>query len=105
LRGDAAIFQRRQGVGDGIADLGAGIGALRIDQRNLVRRILDLLDHQHVARQPQFAFLGVDLGMNVSLAAVACPRRLGDGIFHRRDHDAAVDRFFARDGVRDLQQF
>src|SRR6202043_4146546 len=27
LRGDAAIFQRRQGVGDGVADLGAGIGA------------------------------------------------------------------------------
>ena len=68
-------------------------------------RILDLLDHQHVARQPQFALLGVDLGVHVGLAAVARPRRLGDGVFHRRDHDAAVDRFFARDRVGDLQQF
>jgi len=32
LGGDAAIFQRRQGVGDGVADLRAGIGALRVDQ-------------------------------------------------------------------------
>jgi hypothetical protein len=49
LRGDAAIFQRRQGIGDGVADLGAGIGALRIHQRNLVGVVFDLLDHQHVA--------------------------------------------------------
>ena len=62
-------------------------------------------DHQHVARQPQLALLGVDLGVNVGLAAVAGARRLGDGVFHRRDHDAAVDRFFARDRVCDLQQF
>src|SRR6185369_3894842 len=55
LRGDAAIFQRRQGVGDGVAHLGARVGALRVRQRNLVRGVLDLLDDQHVARQPQLA--------------------------------------------------
>jgi len=32
LRGDAAIFQRRQSVGDGVADLGARIGALGVNQ-------------------------------------------------------------------------
>ena len=105
LRGDAAIFQRRQGVGDGVADLGARIGALRVRQRNLVRGVLDLLDDQHVARQPQFALLGVDLGVNVGLAAVTGAGRLGDGVFHRSDHDPAVDRLFAGDRVCDLQQF
>src|ERR1700761_3381485 len=32
LGGDAAIFQRRQGGGGGVANLRAGIGALRVDQ-------------------------------------------------------------------------
>src|SRR5450432_2692368 len=32
LRGDAAIFQRRQGIGDGVADLRARIGALGVDK-------------------------------------------------------------------------
>ncbi|MGY2931470.1 hypothetical protein ACVWZ6_001072 [Bradyrhizobium sp. GM6.1] len=67
--------------------------------------VFDRLDHQHVARQPQLALLRVDLGVNVGLAAVAGPRRLGDGILHRRDDDAAVDRFLARNGVGDLKQF
>src|SRR4051812_8550977 len=105
LRGDAAIFQRRQGVGDGVADLGTGIGALRIYQRDLVGMVFDRVDHQHVARQPQLALLRVDLGVNIGLAAVTGPRRLGDGILHRRDDDAAVDRFLARNGVGDLKQF
>ena len=82
-----------------------GIGAAGVFQRDLVGGVLDLLDHQHVARQPELALLGVDLGVHVGLAAVTRPRRLGDGIFHRRDHDAAVDRFLARDGIRNLQQF
>ena len=80
LRGDAAIFQRRQRVGDGVADLRARIGAAGVFQRNLVRRVLDQLDHQHVARQPQLALLGVDFGVNVGFAAVAGAGRLGDGV-------------------------
>jgi hypothetical protein len=43
--------------------------------------------------------------VNVSLAAVAGPCRLGDGVLHRRDDDAAVDRFLPRDGIGDLEQF
>jgi hypothetical protein len=58
-----------------------------------------------MARQPQFALLGVDFGMDVGLAAVARPSRLGDGVFHRRDHDTAVDRLLTRNSVGDLQQF
>src|SRR6059036_2260247 len=60
-----AIFQRRQSVGDGIADLGARIGALRIIQRGLVRRVLDILDHQHVTGQRELARFGMDLGVHV----------------------------------------
>jgi hypothetical protein len=67
--------------------------------------VFDLVDHQHVARQPQLALLRVDLRVNVSLAAVTGPRRLGDGILHRCDDDAAIDRFLAGDGVGDLEQF
>src|SRR5208283_698044 len=52
-----------------------------------------------------FALLGVDLGMNVRFGPVARPRRLGDGVLHRGDHDATIDRFLARDRVCDLQQF
>ncbi len=32
LRGDTAIFERRQRVGDGVADLGAGIGSAGVFQ-------------------------------------------------------------------------
>ena len=49
LRGDAAVLQRRQRVGDGVADLRAGIEAAGVVDRNLVRRVLDQFDHQHVA--------------------------------------------------------
>ena len=49
--------------------------------------------------------LRMNLGMNVGLTAVPRPRRLGDRIFHRGDHDATVDGFFSRYCVRDLQQF
>jgi hypothetical protein len=43
--------------------------------------------------------------MHVGLAAVAGARRFRDRIFHRGNDDAAVDGFFACDGVGDLQQF
>src|SRR5205085_59912 len=79
LRGNAAVFERRQGVGNGVADLRSGIGAPGVFQGDLVGRILDLLDHEHVARQPQLALLGVDLGVNVGFAPVASARRFGDG--------------------------
>ena len=67
--------------------------------------VLDLVDHQQVAREPQLAGLGVDLGVDVGLAAVARARRLGDRVLHGGDDDAAIDRLLARDRVGDLQQF
>jgi len=105
LRGDAAVFERRQHVGDGVADLRAGVGALRARQRNLVRAVLDMLDDEHVAGQLQLAGLRVNLGMHIRLGTVAGARGLGDRVFHRLDDDVAVDRFFTRDRIGDLQQF
>ena len=103
LRGDAAVFERRQRIGDRVADLRGRMALARFLERDLVGRVLDALDHQHVAGQTQIAGLGLDLGMHVGFGAVARARRLGDGIFHRRDHDAAVDRLFTGDRVGDLQ--
>ena len=105
LRGDAAVFERRQRVGDGVADLRGRIALARVLEADLVRRVLDRLDHQHVAREPQLAGLRVDLGVHVGLGAVARARRLGDRVLHRGDDDAAVDRLLAGDRVGDLQQF
>ena len=82
----------------------AGLRFLASSSADLVGRVLDGLDHQHVARQPQLAGLGVDLGVDVGLGAVARPRRLGDGVLHRGDDDRAVDRLLAGDRVGDLQQ-
>ena len=70
-----------------------------------VLEVVENVDNEHVARQAQLALLRIDLGMHVSLAAVTGAGGLGDGVFHRGDHDAAVDRFLARNRVCDLQQF
>src|SRR5882724_10743370 len=54
--------------------------------------------------QPRLAGLGIDLGLDFVFLAVARLRCLLDRLFHRRDHDLLVDRFLARDRIRDLQQ-
>jgi hypothetical protein len=104
LRGDAAVFERRQRIGDGVADLRGGVSFLGVVEADLVGGVLDHFDHQHVARQPQLTGFGIDAGVDVGFGAVARPRRLGDRVFHRRDHDRSFDRFFAGDCVCDLQQ-
>ena len=105
LRGDAAIFERRQRIGDGIADLGCGMAPARVFEADLHRRIFHRLDHQHVARQMQLAALRIDLGAHFGLAAVARAGGLGDRVLHGAEHDLAIDGFFAGDRVGDLQQF
>ena len=57
LRGDAAVFERRQRIGDGVADLRGGMAAARLVEADLRRGIFDGLHHQHVARQVQLAAL------------------------------------------------
>ena len=105
LGGDAAEVERGQGVGDGVAHLRRRIVAPGAVQSDLGGRVLHLVHHQQVAGQTQLAGLGVDVGVDVRLLAVARARGLGDGIFHGGNHDAAVDGLFPRDRIGDLQQF
>src|SRR6184192_1183495 len=104
LRGDAPVFERRQRVRDGVADLRGGIVPAGILQADLACGILHMLDHQQMPGKPQLAGLGIDVGVDVGLAAVARARSLGDRVLHGGDHDAAVDRLLAGNRVGDLQQ-
>jgi hypothetical protein len=76
---------------------------LRLPAQSALRRFR-LVRHQQQTRQPHLAGFRIDLRADFRLAAVARSRRLLDGVLHGGDHDAAVDRFLARDRVRDLQQ-
>jgi hypothetical protein len=104
LRGNAAIFERRQRIRDGVADLRSRMALACFFQGNLVGRVLDGLDHKHMAGQTQITGFRLDLRMHVGFRSVSGPRRFGDGVFHCRDHDSAVDRFFTRDRIGDLQK-
>ena len=97
--------QRRQRIGDGVADLRGRMAPARLLEADLGRGILDRLDHQHVAREMQLAALRIDLGADLGLAAVARARGLGDRVLHGGEHDPPIDRLFAGDRVGDLQQF
>ena len=105
LRGDAAKIDRRQRVGDEIADLGLGVQPLRLRERDLGRLVLDRIGHLAEAQQPDLAVAAVDLGADVVFLAVFGAARLLDRLLHRLQDFVAVDALVARDGVGDLQQF
>ena len=90
-------------IGDGVAHLRGRMVLAGAFERDLIGRVLHRLDHQHVAGEAEIAGLRLDLGMHVGLRAVARARRLGDGVLHGGDDDAAVDRLFASHRVGDLQ--
>ena len=104
LRRHAAEIQGRQRFRDQVAHLGLRLAARGVRERHLGRLVLDRLDHLHDPRELRLAGLGVDLAADIVLAAVAGLGRLLDRVFHRRDHDSAVDRLLARHRVGDLQQ-
>src|SRR5260221_5259314 len=91
-------------MGYRVAHWRAGMSLARLCERDLVGWFLDRLDHQHVAGEAEIASFWLNLGVHVGFRAVARTRRLGDGVFHRRDHDATVNRLFTGDGVGDLQK-
>ena len=105
LRGNSAVVERRQRFGDPVADLRGRVLLLGVDERDLRRVVLDLIDHQQQPREPDFAGLRIDLGAHLGLLTVARARRLLHRVLHRGEHDRAVDRFLARDRVDDLQEF
>src|SRR5690606_15820328 len=105
LGGNAAIIDLRQLFGDGVADLRVGLAQACRVERDLRRRILDLLDHFQQPLQLDLAGAGIDLGADIGLLTVARASRLLDGVGHGLDHDRLVDRLLTRNRVRDLDQF
>ena len=63
-----------------------------------------LLDHLDDAPQAEVAGVGVELGADVHLGAVAVLGGALDRVLHRLDHDGAVDHLLGRDRVRDRDQ-
>ena len=104
LRRDAAEIERRQRLGDEVADLRRRVAPARFLERNLGRVHRHLLDHFEQPREPDLARLGVDLGLDLVLAAIARFGGLLDRVLHGHDHHLAIDRLLARDRVRDLQE-
>ena len=104
LRGDPAEIERGQGVGDESPTCAAGLRRRASSSETWVASMVDGLDHFEQAREPDLAGLGIDLGLDLVLAAVAGLRRLLDRVLHGGDDHLAIDRLLARDRVRDLQE-
>ena len=104
LGGDAPEFDRRQRLGQEVADLGGRVLGQRLLQRDLAAGLLDFFDDFQQPPQPQLARARIDFGLDFGFGAVAGLGGLFDRVLHGFDHHHAVDRFFAGDGVCDLQQ-
>src|SRR6185295_15035296 len=105
LGGDSAELDRRQRVDDEVADRGAILQLLRAFLVDLLEIILDLRNDLEHPPQAQVAGLGVELGADVVLGAVAGAGGALDRVLHGLDDDALVDQLLARDGVGDREQF
>ena len=104
LGGDPAELDRRQRVDDEVADARALLELLRALDVDLLEMILGLLDDFEHAPQAKVAGLGVELGADVVLGAIAGAGGALDRVLHRLDDDALVDQLLARDGVGDREQ-
>src|SRR3984893_6102126 len=105
LRCDAAKIDRRERVGNEIADLGLRVQPLSIGQRNLRRLVFDDIGDLAKAQQPDLAAVAVDFGADIVILAIFGAARLLDRLLHRLQDFIAVDPLVARDGIGDLQQF
>ncbi len=104
LGGDAAELDRRQRIDDKVAHRGIGLQLLRALDVDLLEIVVDLFDHLEHAPQAKIAGVGIELGTNVVLGAVAGAGGALDRVFHRLDDDAFVDQLFARDCIGDGEQ-
>src|SRR6185437_13828380 len=104
LRRDAAEIDRRQRIGEEIADFGLRIEMLGYFELDLRRFVLDRIGDLAKAHQLDLAVLAVDLGANVVFEAVFRAARFLDRLLHGLEHFVAIDAFVARDGVGDLEK-
>ncbi len=105
LGGDAPELDRRQGLDQLVADRGVGLARPGVFDRDLGRRIFDLVDHVDHAHQAHRAGLAVDLGPDVVFLAVLALAGVLNRLLHSVEHRVALDPFLARDRVGHLQQF
>ena len=75
---------------------------MRFCEADLGRFILDLLDDQKQPVEARFAGLRIDFRLDVVFSPIARFRRPLDGFRHGGQHHRLVNRFLARDCVRDL---
>lgn len=105
LGGDAAEIHRRQLVFDQVARAGSRIAALRIGDQNFGCVVFHLLDDLEQTYQPDLAGVGIDAGPDFVFRPVTRLCRLLDRFRHRFQHEFALDRFFPRDRIGNLQKF
>ncbi len=105
LRRNTAKVERWQWLCDEITHLCLGVTlfcVLEADFGCVERHFL------HDFQKPRQLYLTgacIDLRADLIFASVAGFGRFLDRVFHRRKHERAVDRLFARDRIRDLQEF
>jgi len=88
---DAAYQAAAKRVGDGVADLCAGVGAATASSSEIWLAESRPVDHQACGGDRRSSLLGVDLGVNVAVSAAHTGRGgLGDRIFHLPRSRAAV---------------
>ena len=90
------------------ADLGRGIDALGIVQRDLGDGIFDLVgvfDDRPDRVGPDLAAFLVQFGAQILLGLVVLSGGDDDGIFHRADHDLRIDAFLPAESVDYVVQF
>ena len=97
-------IDRRQRLQDVIAELGRRIALARLLERDLDRRIADLVGDLEIAIEPDVAGLAVDLGDDLVLLAVLAPRGGLDRLLHRDDHVLHADALLLGDVLRDADQ-
>ena len=99
LGGDPAEIDRRQFVGQELAEGGVLLHPLGFAQRELGRLVLDRLDHFEIAHQVDVAGLAVDARPDVVLVPVLGAASLLNRLLHRFQDFVPVDVLFAGDRI------
>ena len=105
LRRNASQGERRQFVGNRIANLRCRVGAHRILQRDFHSRVLDRLNNEQMPPEAQFTSFRVDFSLHIGLLTIARACCFRICIFHRCQNDLTVNGFLACDRISDLQEF
>src|ERR1700761_9221653 len=93
LRSNPAKIDRRQRIGNEVADLGFWVEPLRIGKRDLGGLIFNRIGDFAEPQQPNFAIAPVNLRADVILLSVFRTASLLNCLLHCLDHLVAIDAF------------